>query len=151
MPRSPPHGPNVRVVADTNTVVSAFLWGGPPAAVLEAARTQRIILLTSTALLDELVEVLAREKFARRIRQVGSSVDAMVSNYRALVTLVEPLPMAPTSRDPDDDAVLACALAAAADLIVTRDQDLLTLGTFRHIRILSSADALAVLAESGHG
>jgi uncharacterized protein len=141
----------VRVVADTNTVVSAFLWGGPPAAVLEAARDKRITLLTSTALLDELAEVLAREKFARRIRQVGSTVPAMVSNYRALVTLVEPLPMTPTARDPDDDAVLACALAAGADLIVTRDNDLLTLGTFRNIRIVRSADALAVLPENGPG
>jgi uncharacterized protein len=92
--------------------------------------------------------VLGRDKFASRIRQVGSTVPAMLSNYRALVTLVEPLPMAATSRDPDDDAVLACALAAGADLIVTRDNDLLTLGTFRQIRILSSADALAALAES---
>jgi uncharacterized protein len=149
MPRSPPHGSNVRVVADTNTVVSAFLWAGPPAAVLEAARQQRITLLTSAALLDELADVLGREKFASRIRQVGSTVAAMRSNYRALVTLVEPLPVAPTSRDPDDDAVLACALAATADLIVTRDNDLLTLGTFRHIRIMSSADALAALTQSG--
>jgi putative PIN family toxin of toxin-antitoxin system len=149
MPRSPPHGPNVRVVADTNTVVSAFLWGGPPAAVLEAARQQRITLLTSAALLDELAEVLGREKFASRIRQVGSTVAAMRSNYRALATLVEPLPVTPTSRDPDDDAVLACALAATADLIVTRDNDLLTLGTFRHIRIVNSADALAALTQSG--
>jgi putative PIN family toxin of toxin-antitoxin system len=139
----------VRVVADTNTVVSAFLWGGPPAAVLEAARTQRITLLTSAALLDELADVLGREKFASRIRQVDSTVAAMLAGYRALVTLVEPLPVAPTSRDPDDDAVLACALAAQADLIVTRDNDLLTLSTFRRIRILSSADALALIASSG--
>jgi len=140
----------VRVVADTNTVVSAFLWGGPPAGVLEAARTQRISLLTGIALLEELADVLARDKFASRIRQVGSSVADMLSNYRALVTLVEPLPVAPTSRDPDDDAVLACALAAGADLIVTRDQDLLTLGTFRHIRIVPAHEALALItAEPG--
>ena len=99
MPRSPPHGPNVRVVADTNTVVSAFLWGGPPAAVLEAARQQRTTLLTSAALLDELADVPGREKFASRIRQVGSTVAAMRSNYRALVTLVAsavPPPSIPT-------------------------------------------------------
>ncbi len=117
--------------------------------MLEAARAQRIILLSSAVLLDELADVLAREKFADRIRRVGSTVAAMLANYRALVTLVEPLPMAPTARDPDDDAVLACALAAGADLIVTRDQDLLTLGTFRNIRILNSGDALTAIAASG--
>jgi predicted nucleic acid-binding protein len=52
----------------------------------------------------------------------------------------------PTSRDPDDGAVLACALAAAAGLIVTRDNDLLTLGSFRQIYIVSSADAPDALA-----
>jgi uncharacterized protein len=97
----------VRVVADTNTVVSAFLWGGLPADVLEAARAKRITPLTSSALPYELAEVLARDKFAGRIRQVGSTVGTMVSNYRALITLVEPLATAPTARDPDDDSVLA--------------------------------------------
>lgn len=73
----------------------------------------------------------------------------MLSKYRALVTVVGPLPIAATSRDSDDDAVLACALAAGAELIVTRDRDLLTLGTFRQIRITSSADALALVESSG--
>ena len=98
----------MRVVVDTNTVVSAFLWGEPPAGVLEAARSQRISLLTGAAPLDELADALTRDKFASRIRQVGSSVPAMLSNYRALVTL----------------------------------------GTFRHIRILSSRDALVMLLQS---
>jgi len=64
----------VRVVADTNTVVSAFLWGGPPASVLASARERRITLLTSAALLAELEDVLSREKFAARIARVGSAV-----------------------------------------------------------------------------
>ena len=59
--------------------------------MLEAARAKRITLLTSTALLNELAEVLARDKFAGRIRRVGATVPTMVNNYRALITLVEPL------------------------------------------------------------
>ena len=51
-------------------------------------------------------------------------------------------------RDPDDDHVLACALAADATVIVTRDKDLLTLDPFRTIRILSARAALALLAEA---
>ena len=53
----------------------------------------------------------------------------------------EPLP-APVSRDPDDDHVIACALAARAQLIVSRDQDLLVLHPYQGISILASADAL---------
>ncbi len=115
----------MRVVAETNTVVSAFLWGGPPRAVLDAAREGRISLHTSPALLAELEELLAREKFATRITQVGSSAAQLIAGYRALVAIELPAPIPPTARDPDDDAVLAAALAAQAALIVTRDRDLL--------------------------
>ncbi|HEY0463890.1 MAG TPA: putative toxin-antitoxin system toxin component, PIN family [Polyangiaceae bacterium] len=136
----------MRVVADTNTVLSAFLWGGPPKAVLDAARDGRIILHTSPALLAELEDVLSRDKFAARIRQVGSSVPDVLAEYRALVAVELPTPIPPTVRDPDDDHVLACALGALAVLIVTRDRDLLTLGTFNNIPILPAAQALDLIA-----
>ena len=136
----------MRVVADTNTVLSAFLWGGNPKAVLDAARDERITLHTSPALLAELEDVLSREKFTARIRAVGSTVADLLAEYRALVTVERPAPIPPTVRDPDDDAVLACALAAAAELIVTRDQDLRTLGTFQDIPILPAAQALELIA-----
>lgn len=136
----------MRVVADTNTVVSAFLWGGLPAELLSAARAQRITLYTSAALLAELEDVLGRDKFAARIARVGSTAERLISGYRALATLVRPAPIEPTSRDPDDDHVLACALAAEATLIVTRDRDLLDLGAFHEIRILAARDALKHIA-----
>jgi putative PIN family toxin of toxin-antitoxin system len=135
----------VRVVADTNTIVSAFLWGGPPAAVLSAAREGRIALFTSPVLLAELEDVLSREKFATRITRVGSSVAQMLAGFRALAAIVRPAPLEATARDPDDDHVLACALTAKATLIVTRDRDLLDFGTFRDIRILASHQALQLI------
>jgi putative PIN family toxin of toxin-antitoxin system len=137
----------VRAVADTNTVVSAFLWGGAPAEVLAAARAQRLTLFTSAALIAELEDVLSREKFAALITQVGSTVAELLTGYRALAQLVRTAEIAPVSRDPDDDQVLACALAADAGLIVTRDQDLRTLDPFRTIRILPAREALALIAQ----
>jgi uncharacterized protein len=140
----------VRVVADTNTVLSAFLWGGLPKAVLDAAREARISLHTSPALLAELEDVLSRDKFATRIRQVGDSAANMLAAYRALVTVELPTSFAPTARDPDDDAVLACALAANAQLIVSRDKDLLVLDPFHDIHIRSARNALLIIAENPH-
>jgi len=138
----------VRVVADTNTVLSAFLWGGPPKAVLDAARAEQITLFSSAALLAELEDVLNRDKFAARIARIESTTATLLRQYRALISLVRPIAIAPTSRDPDDDHVLACALGARAELIISRDKDLLTLGTFHAIRILPAAPALAVFAEN---
>jgi putative PIN family toxin of toxin-antitoxin system len=150
MLRSPRPAPIVRVVADTNTVLSAFLWGGPPAAVLAAAREGRITLFTSPVLLAELEDVLSREKFAERIRRVGSSVAQILAGYRVLVTIVRPAAIEPTVRDPDDDHVLACAAAAQAQLIVSRDKDLLDLRQYRGTTILASADALRRLDTPQH-
>jgi uncharacterized protein len=70
----------------------------------------------------------------------------MLLEYRALVTVTLPVQITPTSRDPDDDHVLACALAAKAQLIVSRDGDLLDLVTFGDIPILPAVRALQFIA-----
>jgi len=109
------------------------------------ARTHTLCL--SVALIAELAEVIARPKFAQRLQAAGISAAAIVLDYSRLAEIVEPaLLPEPVSRDPDDDVVLATALAARAVLIVSGDQDLLVLGTFRDIRILNAADALRVLS-----
>lgn len=136
----------MRIVADTNTVLSGLLWQGPPRQIIERARAGAVTLHTSLVLLAELAEVIGRAKFIERIQSAQLSAANLVADYRGLAVLVDPQPLpAPVSRDPDDDHVLACALTAAADLIVSGDRDLLTLGTFRDIRILSPSDAWAAL------
>lgn len=133
----------MRIVADTNTVLSGLLWGGPPRRLIDLARARSLSLCTSLILLAELAEVIARDKFAHRIQLAGLSAAEHVQDYRHLAYIVEPQALSgPASRDPDDDHVLACALAARADLIVTRDFDLLDLGTYQNIPILAAADAL---------
>jgi len=92
-----------RAVVDTNLVVSAFLWGGNPRAILDAARRETLTLFTSAALIAELEDVLSRAKFASRIAAVGSSVDEMLGDYLALAQLVRPTEHPAVVRDPDDD------------------------------------------------
>jgi putative PIN family toxin of toxin-antitoxin system len=135
-----------RAVVDTNIVVSAFLWGGNPRAALDAARQKTSTLFTSAALIAELEDVLSRAKFATRIATVGSSVDEMLGDYLALAQLVRPTEHPAVVRDPDDDHVIACALAAEAEIIVSSDDDLLTLGHYRDIDILSVTQMLRRLS-----
>jgi predicted nucleic acid-binding protein len=70
----------------------------------------------------------------------------MLADYRALVVVGLPARIPPTVRDPDDDHVLACAVGAEAELIVSRDRDLLELGTFRAIRIVATREAVELIA-----
>ncbi len=139
----------MRIVADTNTVLSGLLWQGLPRQIIDHARASAITLHTSLTLLAELAEVVARNKFANRIQRAGLSAAAHLEDYQRLAVLVEPVPLpAPVSRDPDDDHVLACALTAGAALIVSGDRDLLDLKTFHNIPILTARDALALIASA---
>jgi len=71
---------------------------------------------------------------------------AILDRYSALATRVDPVPpAAPASRDVDDDHVLACALAAHADLIVSGDGDLLSLQSFQRIPIIAAAQAIGII------
>jgi uncharacterized protein len=86
----------MRIVADTNTLVSGLLWSGKPRALLDAARAEAIELLTSTTLLEELTAVLGRTKFQRRIQRVGTSVPELLTVYRELAEEVTPAEIPPT-------------------------------------------------------
>lgn len=137
----------MRIVADTNTVVSGLIWQGPPRQIIDAARAGTITLHTSIALLAELAEIIGRDKFIQPIRRAGLSAATLVENYQRLAVLAEPARLgAPASRDPDDDQVLAAALGAEAQMIVSGDKDLLVLGVFQGIPILAAAQALEHLA-----
>jgi len=133
----------MRIVVDTNTVLSGLLWSGPPPRrLLDLARRRVVTLCTSPTLLAELAEVIARDKFAERVSAAGLSPLELVQDYERLADIADPQPLAvPTCRDPDDDHVLACALSAQATLIVSRDKDLLVLHPYHGIEIVPAATA----------
>ncbi len=137
----------MRLVLDTNVVISGLLWNGPPAQLIETAQADAVELCTSRVLLTELTRILHRTKFDQAIIASGMSLDELLTGYIELATLVIPEPIPPTVlNDPDDDHVLGCALAAKADLIVSGDQDLLTLKLFAGIPIVTAAEAVRIVA-----
>ncbi|HEY5865652.1 MAG TPA: putative toxin-antitoxin system toxin component, PIN family [Candidatus Tectomicrobia bacterium] len=134
----------MHVVADTNTVVSGLLWYGPPRQVLNAARMGTLTLSTSASLLAELADVLHRPKFAQRLARANVTPPPLVFGYAALVRLVVPAPIGPVvEADPDDDGVLACAVAARAEVIVSGDSALLALESYEGILIITAAQLMA--------
>ncbi|MEW5939822.1 MAG: putative toxin-antitoxin system toxin component, PIN family [Chloroflexota bacterium] len=138
----------MRIVLDTNTVVSGLLWHGAPRSILDLAREGRATLFTSPTLLVELEDVLGRPKFAKRLRLADVTVSDLVRGYAALAqpTRVESVPPV-IKEDPDDDHVLACAVQSRADYIVSGDGHLKALGKYKGIAILQAHELLEKIQE----
>lgn len=84
-----------------------------------------------------------RTRVAKRIALQGTDIDTLIEDYLGLAELVVPASVPRICRDPDDDHVIACAIAARADIIVSGDRDLLDLKRHGDIRIVSAAGAVA--------
>jgi putative PIN family toxin of toxin-antitoxin system len=132
----------LRLVLDTNVVVAGLLWNGPPRRLLEAAIAGEVELFSSAVLLDELAHTLGYAKFAGRLEVFGTSIAALVAQYTALVSLVAPVSVPRiVANDADDDHVIAAAVAARAELIVTGDRKhLLPIGSHQGIAIVTARE-----------
>lgn len=137
----------MRLVLDTNVVASGLLWNGIPSALLDAAQIGEVELFTSTHLLAELAGILTRAKFVKALAATGLPREELVLGYAELAAIVQPAPIPLTiAADPSDDQVLACALAANADLIVSGDKHLLGLGgRYQGIPIVTPAQAVQLI------
>lgn len=135
---------SLRLVFDTNVVVAGFLWNGPPRRLIELAIDGQVELYSSPVLLDELAHTLGYSKFASRLESFGTSIAALVAQYTALVTLVAPASVPRiVANDADDDHVIAAAVAARAELIVTGDRKhLLPIGSHQGIAIVTAREVV---------
>jgi putative PIN family toxin of toxin-antitoxin system len=139
----------MRAVIDTNVLLSALLWGGTPHALMEHVRNGTVTLISSPALLAELACVIDRPKFDEILLRTNTSRTQTLAEVRLLAEVIDPPPLAhPVCRDKDDDAVLALALAAHADIVISGDDDLLCLNPFEGIPILMPAQALQKVLKS---
>ncbi|MEQ8820974.1 MAG: putative toxin-antitoxin system toxin component, PIN family [Sumerlaeia bacterium] len=140
-----------RVVLDTNILVSTLLrHQGPAAEVRQVWRRGGFVLCSSTVLLDELQDVLSRPWFAKVSRLEAPEIREFIDRLSREAVLVEPETVEAVVRDPDDDHVLAAAMAARADIIVTGDKDLLVLQpAHRGIAIVTLKTFLESIGEEG--
>ena len=132
----------LRVTADTNILVSGLNFlRGKPFQLLELARTGKISLTTSEAILDGMEDVL-RRKFGWDDKRIFVGRGRIAAIAR---TVKPPLQLNVIQEDPDDNQILECASAAGSDLIVSGDKDLLGLRTYASIRILSVSEFLEMM------
>lgn len=132
-----------RLLLDTNVVVGALLWRGPPWRLMEMAVEEGLELVASPALMAELQHTLSYPKFAGRLVLLQADVTTLMNKYQAITTLVDPADVPRVvPGDADDDHVIAAALAARADLIVSGDRHLLGMGSHQDIPIVTVRQAL---------
>ena len=127
----------MRIVCDTNVLVSGFLFGGNARKILPLASRGRITNFISDDILHEVKNVLLRSKFKLSTQQVI----AIIALFRDTFELVYPTQQHKVIQsDPDDDRILDAAVEAQVEIIVSGDKHLRSLALWRGIRILSPAE-----------
>ena len=123
----------IRIVADTNVIVSALAFGGMPRAVLELAEAGRCQWFHSPPIQEEVRRILA-EKF----RWSSAMLQKTLPPLWSIGELIIPqMTVKAVPDDPDDDRILECALSANAHFLVTGDRHLLTLSRYKSISIVT--------------
>ncbi len=132
----------LRIVLDTNVLVSAIIRNGTPRRLFQAGIDGKCRILSSSAILSELSEVLQRPKFKMTRDDVIRIVSAMMETVDNIHVVSDLKVM---KRDPDDNMMINAALDGKADYIVSGDADLLELKDFRKIKIVSVDRMLKIL------
>ena len=130
----------IRIVLDTNVLISAILFEGQSSRLVFAWQTRQIGLLVSKQLLSEYIRVLHYPKFRLIIPEIQSIIE------QDILPFITPVKVSRAPRiiqqDPFDNHILACAAAGKASLIVSGDKHLLTLGSYKKIPIVTVSELL---------
>jgi hypothetical protein len=134
----------MRVVVDTNVLISSF-FGGNPRKIIDLWKTGEITLCLSPAIIEEYLAVLRRMGLEEE-QEIGELVDLFARGIHLLFTAKTP-ELKVVAADPADDKFIECAAALKAVAIVTRDKSLKEIKNYMGIKILSPGEFLKSLAK----
>ncbi len=129
----------MRIVIDTNVVASAIFFGGRPRELLELLIRHELDAYISDEILAEYQDTAAylRNKYPAK------KVNIPLAQIAAACSIIEPKTVVRVCRDPDDDKFIACAVDSRSLYIVSGDKDLLEVGQYGNIQIVTVADFFA--------
>jgi len=130
----------VRIVIDTNVIISAIFWTGKPKQLLNKVRHKKVIYLTSKDLLDELRDILVRKDKPFKLSE--GEAERAVTGIQELGEIVQTHSQVTVCKDQRDNQVIECAIDGEAEYIVSGDIHLLELKTFRGVKIITVSDFL---------
>lgn len=123
----------MKIVLDTNVYVAVALHGEFSEDIIEIITTASDI----TVIISEEILLELQQKLKEKFNWLQEDVDLFISKIRKITEIVDVIEKVNVvKRDPDDNKILECALAGKADLIVTADQDLIKLKSFKGIGII---------------
>jgi len=134
----------LKVVLDTNVLVSALLFKGELSKLLSLLKQRKCILLFSEETLNEIIRVLHYPKFALTEKEIDYLLQSEILSYAKIVETVLKFNKE-VCRDREDQKFLELAVSAKADYIISGDKDLLDLKKINKIRILSPNEFLLLL------
>ena len=126
-----------RVVLDTNILVSALLFQAELAGIVDLWKKGRIIPVLSKETFTEFKAVLEYPKFSLTQQEIKVIIEEEVLPYFEVIEIADNIKG--ICRDIDDDKFIVCAVSASADFIVTGDKDLLDLGKYKSVKIISAS------------
>jgi len=127
----------MRVIIDTNVLISGIFFGGPPAKILEAWHGGELKLVVSPEILEEYFEVCERISVRYPDIDIAPILVLIARNSQ----VIEAPPLAEQiSRDVDDDMFIACAIASDTLTIISGDNDLLTVSGSKSVQVVTPRD-----------
>lgn len=126
----------MRVIVDTNVVISGVFFGGYPRKILKAIVAQELSACASESIVEEYLDVVD-EMIGRRQGHLNRDLLAPLINALEIIKCESKVTIC---RDPDDNKFLECAIDAKASYIISGDKDLLTINAYRGIHIFSASE-----------
>ncbi|MDP2749234.1 MAG: putative toxin-antitoxin system toxin component, PIN family [Nanoarchaeota archaeon] len=135
----------LKLVLDTNTMVSGLIWRGNEFQLLEKVESGEAIMFVSNEIIRELNIVMQRPKIQKYLMESGSSAEQLIEKIVRISESIVPDIEEEICRDKKDNKFIECALAANSDYIVSGDEDLLSMKEFRNIKIVKTSQILKLI------
>jgi len=136
----------MRVVLDTNVLVSGTFWRGDSAEIIDKISSKELELIISKEIIEEYEEVIVRDEIMDKIENKSLILNESVRKIINSSTIVEPSQRFEAVKDdPKDNKILECAVEGEADYIISQDNHLLSLKEFMGVKIINPEEFLNIL------
>jgi uncharacterized protein len=136
----------IKVILDTNILVSGSLWKGNSYKILLLIETGKVICILSPSILEEYEKVMRSEEITEKIACKNLVINEIIDHIISMTTLVIPKSrLKVVMEDPDDNKIIECAIEGKSDFIITQDKHLLNLKKNKKIKIITPEEFLKLL------